>query len=460
MNTMEDRARTAMRAIAGTVNHAPPLRLPRRHADSPAAPARRRSGWRLWIAPLAAFAAVIAVGIALVIIRGTREGRPASPVSPAPSPVSPAAPEYYVAVDQVGDSLSHRAKLVVGDTFSGARLATLSPPQGGKFTGVTGAADDRTFVVDTQQVPLGQQNAPYQPRTWYLLRLSPGSASPARLTKLPIPPTQVGTNVRGIVLSPDGTKLAVILQPGALDNSHAPVLLRLYSVATGAVLRTWSTTASDSVPGGQTAQYTGWDANLTVSWVDGGRALAFGAYTPRTSNAAGGAYIMLLDTSLPGGDLLANSRPAVTLKTSRWPVSLLGCGTLALSDVLVTADGKSLVCGGTGASAWRQPLRGDCSSGPAWNHVAFLAYSLATGRQQRILGEYETTCFGPVVQVYPLWVNASGSEVLGYLNLGEADPFAENVKAGGEFGMVSKGKFTKLPLPSIGRDFLLGDIAW
>jgi hypothetical protein len=87
----------------------------------------------------------------------------------------------------------------------------------------------------------------WQPRTWYMLHLFPGSATPARLTRLPIPVTPSGTGVDGFALSPDGTRLAVALQPDSNNHPNAPVLLRIYSVATGAVLRSWSATDSGSV---------------------------------------------------------------------------------------------------------------------------------------------------------------------------------------------------------------------
>ena len=73
--------------------------------------------------------------------------------------------------------------LVVGDARTGKQLTTLAPPNGSTFFGVTAAADDRTFVVDT--LPLVKPLNPMAGRDWYLLRLAPGSSTPARLTRLP-----------------------------------------------------------------------------------------------------------------------------------------------------------------------------------------------------------------------------------------------------------------------------------
>src|ERR1700735_3421887 len=123
--------------------------------------------------------------------------RPARPV-PAPPPAPPsapvpsgAAPRYYVAVqpgasdDQGLDNADQVNPVVVGDARTGRLLATLKPPTGSTFDGVTGAADDRTFVLDVRSVPsvMGSQHVSHG---WYLLRLTPGTADPVRLTRLPI----------------------------------------------------------------------------------------------------------------------------------------------------------------------------------------------------------------------------------------------------------------------------------
>lgn len=77
---------------------------------------------------------------------GDRQGHPERPRSPPLArPSASGVPAYYAAMAATG--------LVIGDTITGARLATLPPPRGTSFVGVTAAADDRTFVVST--VPVG-----------------------------------------------------------------------------------------------------------------------------------------------------------------------------------------------------------------------------------------------------------------------------------------------------------------
>ena len=67
------------------------------------------------------------------------------------------------------------------------------------------------------------------------------------MTKLPIPTTPVGTGISAIALSPDGTMLAVASE-AVTDNPHERQLLRVYSVATGTVLHTWSSPADRYPP--------------------------------------------------------------------------------------------------------------------------------------------------------------------------------------------------------------------
>ncbi len=129
---------------------APPLRLP----DDPAAGPLRggASGRRRWLralTPLAAAAAVAAVVIASLspdrphaARRLSRARRPgparcaASRRTTSRSPAWPDAPDHAV----------------IRATATGAVLATVQPPRPyGSFTFVSGAADDRTFVLAAQR---------------------------------------------------------------------------------------------------------------------------------------------------------------------------------------------------------------------------------------------------------------------------------------------------------------------
>ena len=119
----------AMRELASTVTEAPPLRLaPRRGRVT--RPARQRS-WKLWAVPLTTAIAVVAFAVALVTVKDMS-------TTPATHPVAhPAdratAPTYYVGTTTTcGPEQEHcpTPRLVVGDTYTGARVATFTSPAG------------------------------------------------------------------------------------------------------------------------------------------------------------------------------------------------------------------------------------------------------------------------------------------------------------------------------------------
>ena len=79
-------------------------------------------------------------------------------------------------------------------------------------------------------------------RVFYLLRIDPGGARPATLTRLGIAAQPSTAFVDGFALSPDGRTLAVLewrQEPDQIDKG-TPATLTLYSVATGKALHTWT----------------------------------------------------------------------------------------------------------------------------------------------------------------------------------------------------------------------------
>jgi len=292
----EETAR-AMRAVASTVTDAPPLRLAPRPGYRAARPAPRRR-WQRWGVPLAAALTVIAVAVALVTARDASPRRVAPPASPAPT--VDGVPAYYAALVTAGSAQTAPEQIAIGETVTGKRIATVAPPAGTTFTGVTGAADDRTFVVDAQPGSLDAESEPFAPRTWYLLRISPGAADPAQLTRLPIPATAPGTDVAAVALSPDGTELAVGLQPNALNDPGGPVYLRVYSVASGAVLHSWSSVGGGVLADGQLfggPKYAGPDPNLALAWI-GQQGLAFGYRRGVPGKTIDGSQVSSLQVTL------------------------------------------------------------------------------------------------------------------------------------------------------------------
>lgn len=421
MTSVADRTRAAMDAITSGVDSAPPLRLP-----PPAAAGRRwraPSRWRrwgLWLTPAAAAAAVIALAVSLVIVRDAGHSAPTAP--PA------AVPRYYVALPGLlVPSIDSRGarNAVVGDTFSGKRLATVPAPTGWTFVTVAAAGDDRTFVVGATQslvaVPAGASR-------WYLIRLTPGSAHFATLRELPIPPPErPGFIPTSMALSPDGTMLAL------MEGEAAPLVLRIYSTATGSLLHTWSTSLRGLAAIGTSVS--------SPSWTSDGRQLAF---------QESGQKIRLLQVNNQGHDLLADSRVVWSLPASpRPPASLtakrpFGCGA-SNPSLLLTGDGKTVVCGASGV--FRAPesfSRNDaCPAIPRWNEEGVLEYSTVTGKLTRTLYRGQSNCV-PTGPVQLLWASDSGETVIGYFQFCSVTCTGPAVK---QFGLFTAGKFTPLPAP-------------
>ena len=228
----------------------------------------------------------------------------------------------------------------------------------------------------------------------------------------------------------------------------------MYSVATGAVLHSWST-AFGQLPLGGGAGGSSGDPNTELAWI-GDRALAFNGGT-RAASGVVTLEVMVLDLSRPDGDLLASSRAAVILPPEDWEKpSPFGCAWF-WGDVMITDDGKSYICGGTGTSGARLPQL-PCGKGPAWNTVAFATFSLTTGKLIRFAAGYRTACHGYNVAAYPLWANTTGTVEIGYMFFAYRNT--------GRFGVFSHGSFRPLPIPVPGSSYqyldgsLLNQVAW
>jgi len=349
---------------------------------------------------------VFATAVTLVIVRAVLSQPP--PFTPANFP---AIPVYYVALNNAPNQQSPD-QVVVGDTFTGARLATVSPPAHGTFVGVTGAADDQTFVLGAEPFPWSDKWWPLEPRTWYLLRIAPGPDHAVRLTRFRIPATPFGDDMAGMALSPDGSKFAVEL----LQNYSLPLgpeVLRVYSVTSGALLRSWTGARSDT----SYSAYEGTDDNTTLSWLADGTMLAFDY----------GAGVRMLDTSQLGNDLIANSRPIVR---SVW--------FDACSRPVVTSDGKTDVC-----------VTGPTGGFPE-GAGAFTEYSTATGKLTRTIYLSSRNTSGEV-----LWASPSGDALIGYL-----DPYGGMAFPGGSVGAITRSGFSRISFPLASGVPIPNGVAW
>jgi hypothetical protein len=401
--SVEDRVRSATRERADLVRDFRPLELP---AARPARLSRSpRPRWSTWLAPLTAAAVVVALAVTAVALREVRSGLPVPAASPGQSGtgVTTAAgvlPRYYAALDDQSGAAFNDKKItqpvgvVVSDTSTGQRIATVAPPKGETFAGLTAAADDRRFVVAAESLPVPAGIPTDAPVAWYLLRISPGAAKPFSLTKLSIPGQPTGTEVSGIALSPDGSELAVMFQRDVWGTGvkTGPLTLSVYSVSTGKALRTW-TQQTNGFPAGY-GWYWGRYSNNSITWLAGGRSLAFadgtnsGANGPPLPAAFSGVKIRTLDVTRPGGDLLADSKVVYAPASHE-------CMTLQL-----TADGKTVLCGA---------YRGDFEKKSGANDPEIFAYSVATGRARlvyRFKGVYN------IGLANVLWASPDGSTLV------------------------------------------------
>jgi len=425
MNSLEDRVRAATRAQAQTLREVGPLRL----SPAPARRAIRRRRWRGWLAPTTAAALVIAIAVALVVVRDIPNGR-AIPQGTAASSVPP----YYAAIDSQPGTSPSTSRLVIGDTLTGARLATIAPPRGRWFAGVTGASDDRTFVVSTR-LDAGNGSTTLAV-TWYLLRIAPGGTPAYRLTRLAIP--DMGSwGVQTIALSGSGRQLAMTVFPPKQEPGRQDWGLRIYSVATGKLLRAWS--AND------------WTylSLVTLSWVDGDRAVAFPTFEVPKGTAASTIRESerLIEVTAPGGDLLAHSRVIWSTQTTAGAYAPARC----LGGARVTADGKTVVCV-TGPVGSTTPGNGQVT-------LEWLTYLTSAPTVPRVL--YKVTVDAPSSDTDVsgvLWSDPSGSTFI--IEWAVARSITASTV---HFGVVSHGQFRPLPsLPvSVPADLSYGlTVAW
>jgi len=469
MNTLEieDRVRAATRAAADTVapDSVPPLRLaserPVRSRFGSRSRSRFRSGegsralawvWARRLAPLAAAVAVIAVAIVMVAVGRTVNhgaGGTSAASSAGPGPVrtgpaissyvaSGAVPRYYVSIESVGNPNFNPSYAVVRATATGSAMGTVAAAADRTVVAVTAAANDRTFILDEQPWVSSSSNAnqSFEPRSFVKLSLGPdGRVLSLAALSLSVPAGQLMT---GFALSPDGTKLAIAVQPD--NNKRQPDLteVKVVTLATGATL-TW--TADGTIGFGP-------DDARSLSWTDGERTLAFD-WAASGAGVHTGVWLLNLDTG--GGSLLADSREAVALvnQASLRPVTLPTSTTVpgirppstsggqpataptCQEDSIITPDGSAIVCGAiTALNETVEPNGAGLQRGA---ETEFFEYSAASGKVARVLGHWT---FGSVgaLSVEVLWSNASGSVLIGVIP----------DSGGGRVGVITGNEFTPL----------------
>jgi hypothetical protein len=382
----EDDIRAAFHSLAGQAPDArtvltrvheqvgPADRLGHRQPSGP-----RRSTRRLLI-PLAAAAAVIAViAVAVNLPSGNQTPKPQASV-PASSLLH-GVPRYYLAIDQ-----ARSGQVEVRDTLTGAIVATTRAPTSYTISFVTGAADDRTFVL------LGSRRLGTRLESLELFRARFDPADHA-ITVTPLHIRADLVDLLAMALSPNGAELALSIE-GAGHPEVAQI--QVHSLTSGTV-REWHD------PGSVQAMAWGTHGELAIDW----------------AGAAGTPGIAMLNTNTAGGSLTGASRLVVDYQQP---------GHYILHpDFAVSGDGTTLVI-----PVERAPWRNRAPDGEIrW-------YSLATGRETRA---YTPPAAVANEQWQVLWSNSSGSVTL--LRRSSSD----KADRAGTFGILRGNTFAPLPLP-------------
>jgi hypothetical protein len=316
------------------------------------------------VLPLAA--AVLVVAVAALSLSLPRLLRASGPATPATSgPVTPSGiPRYYIAAS--GPQRAHGnpqpVDALVMDAQTGAVLATVKPPAGyssfALFGG--GAASDEEFVVAAQKGwdPILDPDFRYytsngrQPITFFTLRFDPATG---QVTLQKMPDLKVGflpdavyapgpggnqvterqispVDVRGFALSPDGTRLAVMTDGWTPDGKSQVTTIHVLPVTAAAVARSWQVTVNNKTTPADIYSVSG---GLGLSWSSDGQFL-------ETSNTVDTTTVLMLNTTLPGDSLLADSR--VLTLSQHVPAGVAGNRLACGWDLVLTDNGTKIAC--------------------------------------------------------------------------------------------------------------------
>ena len=392
MTPLQNKLRAALRETADEIPAQPP---PLRLSPHPRASRNGRNArWRAWATPLAAAALVLATVAASLAVAGSLKHQPAT-AGPQASPDG--VPAYYVALitakpqsdleNMLDSSSPTDSAAELRSTQTGAVLAKITPPKPYvSFTGVTAAADDRTFVLSAQG-PAPFAVPPFPAQRFFLLRIDPAAQAGARMTLTALPAADVpaGNGIRDMALSPDGTHLAAAIGDSVLFAGQ----LDVFDLATGTE-RAWSTrTCSECVSNGGGMLWFGVNTDA-LSWTADSQHVAF----------IWGNTVRLLDTRAAGSDILTDSKTVAT-----WIGGVTGLNQWR--GAIITPDGRTVL----GIEA----LSRIGLNAPVREHL--VSWSTATGRQTAVLNNLNALKLNDFEQI--LYTSDDGSVlVLTYLRPG------------------------------------------
>ena len=357
-------------------------------------------------------------------------------------------PPYYVAL--IGSTPEYQGAAgyppadaaVVRTTSTGAVLARVAPPRPYTFATITGAADDRTFVLlgvgPVKRTPgkIGMYYGGTYSQRLFLLRINPTAPDPsARANLTPLPQTLIATGqqVEAIALSPDGGSLAAILSRAEGSALAGLGYLTVFDLANG-TQRTWTRDAcyyGKCVQGpiGDAPPIVEEPSRVQLSWTSGGRSLLF-------IEGETGSQVRLLDVDAPGRNLMADS----------YALPIKG-GVILWQDAVITPNGKTVLI--------------ERNSGYGATLTSHLSrFSAATGRpafvnQVLTFAAEHTTGAGPDDV---LWTNYDGSKIIvlgaqpgpktGGFNASAGKVVITPTPAGQTAGVYSGIHYTPLPWPA------------
>jgi hypothetical protein len=418
MTPLQDKLRAAFRETADEIPaEAPPLHL---SPQPRAGQSGRHTRWRAWAAPLAAAALVIAAVAAAVAVSGSLKHEPAS-AGPSAGPYG--VPAYYVALitakprsdvqNQLGSSSLVDTAAELRSTQTGAVLAKVTPPKPYvSFTGVTAAADHRTFVVSAQGPVHSFGMPPFPAERFFLLRIDQASQAGARMTLTALPAGYVPPDhgIHDMALSPDGTQLAADI------GSDPPFDDKLYvfDLATGTE-RAWSVrTCAKCLPGSGGMVYGGVNTDA-LSWTADSQEFAF----------IWGNTVRLLDTRAAGSDILTDSKTVATWTDGAKALN-------AWRGAIITPDGRTVL--------GIEELESLKQNGPIREQLA--TWSAATGQQTAVLNNLNVRKRSEFEQI--LYTNADGSVLV-----------LTNLQPGTNATIVHDGRNTSIPWSRY-----IADAAW
>jgi hypothetical protein len=230
--------------------------------------------------------------------------------------------------------------------------------------------------------------------------------------------------------------------------------LVVYSVTTGQAMQDWSTTyttaivPSSVVPVANLVQFTQYPA---LSWIDGGRAIAFPELVK-----TGSLYsfdVRSISLTVPDGDLMAYSTVIANLGSA--PKGTGPCGT---AFPVLSGNGTTLFClmssGPDGHTTpttvrwvleWR-PMQTRLANGAEWHYPPYV----------KVIG----VPAGSSVQPATVWASSTGATLLIEWTVVAPGGHVQSVR----FGELTLGRgswtFTPLPAPAIFTAGGLPGIAW